>query len=243
MSFGHNFTNSHTLSAGTSFCNELHRLSQTATIGPTFLHNASHSLMPFPTAARATFSHKSHSVAILAQVILAQVLSSHLNQGSFKVFSNLSRKAMKAFSVAAVAVLVTKAAADSGSCPTPHGDQTSCDADGACTWCKCGALPSACWTKSDAHKLPAAVYTCDGLAFEAAAPPLNGSSPDGLECDLCEKVARAAVGKGIKECDALCKKVGPIVAVCESLCSSLQKDVPADKVCELVKLCPKDIVV
>jgi len=81
------------------------------------------------------------------------------------------------------------------------------------------------------------------MAFEAAAPPPNGSSPDDLKCDLCEKIVQAAFGKGIDECNALCAKAGPIATVCESLCTVLQQDVPADKVCGLVKLCPKDIVV
>jgi len=38
---------------------------------------------------------------------------------------------------------------------------TSCDADAKCTWCKCAALPSQCWTLADAKKLPAGVYVCD----------------------------------------------------------------------------------
>ena len=40
-------------------------------------------------------------------------------------------------------------------------DQDSCDADAGCTWCKCGALPSKCWTLEDSKKLPAGVYICD----------------------------------------------------------------------------------
>merc|ERR1711871_1739371 len=42
-----------------------------------------------------------------------------------------------------------------------YTDQTTCDGDSGCTWCKCAALPSRCWTKSDAAKLPAGVYVCD----------------------------------------------------------------------------------
>ena len=40
------------------------------------------------------------------------------------------------------------------------------DADaqkGVCTWCKCGALPSSCWTVDNAKKLPPSVYICDSL--------------------------------------------------------------------------------
>ena len=39
--------------------------------------------------------------------------------------------------------------------------QSACDAASGCTWCKCAALPSKCWTKEDAAKLPAGVYVCD----------------------------------------------------------------------------------
>jgi len=38
---------------------------------------------------------------------------------------------------------------------------TTCDADDGCTWCKCGALPSQCWTIADSKKLPPGVYDCD----------------------------------------------------------------------------------
>ena len=50
-------------------------------------------------------------------------------------------------------------------CHTSHLDQASCDKDtttgGGCTWCKCAALPSSCWTTANSKKLPQAVYTCD----------------------------------------------------------------------------------
>merc|ERR1719231_2194152 len=39
--------------------------------------------------------------------------------------------------------------------------EDKCNADTACTWCKCAALPSQCWTLADAKKLPAGVYQCD----------------------------------------------------------------------------------
>lgn len=44
--------------------------------------------------------------------------------------------------------------------------QAPFDADaqkGVCTWCKCGALPSSCWTVDNAKKLPPSVYICDSL--------------------------------------------------------------------------------
>ena len=49
-------------------------------------------------------------------------------------------------------------------CHSKHTDEKSCLADtttgGGCAWCKCAALPSSCWTISDATKLPAGVYEC-----------------------------------------------------------------------------------
>ena len=50
-------------------------------------------------------------------------------------------------------------------CQAKHSTQSSCDADtttgGGCTWCKCAALPSACWTLDNAKSLPSGVYQCD----------------------------------------------------------------------------------
>ena len=64
-------------------------------------------------------------------------------------------------------------------CQNAHKTQASCDADhstgGGCTWCKCQALPSACWTKTNAAKLPAGVYICDNSSVveEAPAAPVD----------------------------------------------------------------------
>ena len=59
---------------------------------------------------------------------------------------------------------------DDEPCKTAHADQASCDADkktgGGCTWCKCGALPSACWTIADSKKLPSSVYQCDSAVAD-----------------------------------------------------------------------------
>jgi hypothetical protein len=58
--------------------------------------------------------------------------------------------------------------AQSDPCKTAHSDEKSCNADtktgGGCVWCKCGALPSSCWTLADSKKLPPAVYQCDSPA-------------------------------------------------------------------------------
>merc|ERR1712139_223485 len=54
-------------------------------------------------------------------------------------------------------------------CHAKYKNQTACDADtstgGGCPWCKCAAVPSSCWTKENAKKLPSGVYTCDSLAL------------------------------------------------------------------------------
>jgi len=46
-------------------------------------------------------------------------------------------------------------------CNGVYTAQSACDANSACTWCKAAAVPSACYTKTDAAKLPAAVFQCD----------------------------------------------------------------------------------
>eukprot|EP00036_Acanthoecidae_sp_10tr_P001569 CAMPEP_0182948090 /NCGR_PEP_ID=MMETSP0105_2-20130417/59584_1 /TAXON_ID=81532 ORGANISM="Acanthoeca-like sp., Strain 10tr" /NCGR_SAMPLE_ID=MMETSP0105_2 /ASSEMBLY_ACC=CAM_ASM_000205 /LENGTH=309 /DNA_ID=CAMNT_0025088377 /DNA_START=45 /DNA_END=971 /DNA_ORIENTATION=- len=47
--------------------------------------------------------------------------------------------------------------------------ESACDANSTCTWCKCAAVPSACWTKKDAAGLPPGVYECDKLNREVEA--------------------------------------------------------------------------
>jgi cathepsin X len=46
-------------------------------------------------------------------------------------------------------------------CNGVYTTQSSCDANTACTWCKAAAVPSACYTTTDAAKLPEAVFVCD----------------------------------------------------------------------------------
>merc|ERR1712228_646903 len=49
-------------------------------------------------------------------------------------------------------------------CYEKYHDETSCNGDnttgGGCVWCKCAALPSACFTKADASRLPPNIYQC-----------------------------------------------------------------------------------
>jgi hypothetical protein len=63
---------------------------------------------------------------------------------------------------------------------------TACDADAACNWCKCAALPSQCWTLADAKKLPAGVYVCDKSLEEEEVVVEKVASHC---CDTCNKTA------------------------------------------------------
>ena len=49
-------------------------------------------------------------------------------------------------------------------CYEKYHDEASCNADnetgGGCVWCKCAALPSACFTRANAETLPPSVYDC-----------------------------------------------------------------------------------
>ena len=65
------------------------------------------------------------------------------------------------------------AAGDDDPCHDAHSDETSCNADGKCTWCKCAALPSQCWTLDNAKKLPPGVYVCDKKQDDADDGPLS----------------------------------------------------------------------
>lgn len=145
---------------------------------------------------------------------------------------------MKAFSVAAVGVLMTEVAGK-GSCPTPHADQKSCDADSACTWCACSALPSACWTKKDAKNLPGAVYTCDGVADDAAddVGAEEGTEEGDLKCDLCKDFVKEAKGQALTKCHEICEKFGQFKPSCGKVCALVATQATPEKVCELVKFC------
>ena len=40
-------------------------------------------------------------------------------------------------------------------------DESSCDKDSTCTWCKSAAVKSRCYAKADAVNLPSAIFACD----------------------------------------------------------------------------------
>lgn len=55
----------------------------------------------------------------------------------------------------------TKFKKTSDQCKTQHSEEDGCNKDADCVWCKCAAVPSACWSVEDSKRLPAAVYVCD----------------------------------------------------------------------------------
>lgn len=71
-------------------------------------------------------------------------------------------------------------AAQSDSCQPKYKDQASCDADSKCTWCKAGAVPSSCFEKVNAAKLPPGVFVCDSELVEVALtePTLPADIPE-----------------------------------------------------------------
>merc|ERR1712166_502332 len=55
------------------------------------------------------------------------------------------------------------AAAARNPCEGIYKDKSSCDANAACSWCLCSAVPSACHTIEDAAGLPSSIFQCDKL--------------------------------------------------------------------------------
>merc|ERR1712127_642117 len=51
-----------------------------------------------------------------------------------------------------------------GTCRADHGDENSCNADAACSWCKSAAVKSSCNELADARALPSAVFQCSKLS-------------------------------------------------------------------------------
>ena len=51
-----------------------------------------------------------------------------------------------------------------GTCRTSHGDENSCNADAACSWCSSAAVKSSCNELADARHLPSAVFKCSKLS-------------------------------------------------------------------------------
>jgi cathepsin X len=63
---------------------------------------------------------------------------------------------------AAVALALLASARADDACNGKYSDEKSCSSDSKCTWCKAAAVPSACFQKEDAKRLPSGVFTCGG---------------------------------------------------------------------------------
>ena len=73
---------------------------------------------------------------------------------------------------------VLRGAKTTEQCKADHGKEGECNADPACVWCACSAVPSGCFAVDDAAKLPAAVFTCDK---KEEAPVVQVASPEAVE--------------------------------------------------------------
>lgn len=60
--------------------------------------------------------------------------------------------------VAAVGLALCSAQDDA--CKEAHTSKADCAADAKCVWCEAGAVPSSCFTKENAKKLPPSVFNC-----------------------------------------------------------------------------------
>ena len=95
----------------------------------------------------------------------------HLTDSTLEFAGVLQRACDGGHTAAAIAASISAAcppaptalrAADGaqGSCKAAP-DESACMAMPACTWCKCAAVPSKCYTRKQAAKLPPAIFTCD----------------------------------------------------------------------------------
>jgi len=61
--------------------------------------------------------------------------------------------------VACAGVLLCRAQEDA--CREAHSTKADCKTDSKCVWCEAGAVPSSCFMKENAAKLPPGVFECD----------------------------------------------------------------------------------
>lgn len=70
-----------------------------------------------------------------------------------------------------------------------------------------------------------------------------------IKCDVCKDALAGAVKSGVGECKKLCKRLGPVDALCEDACNYLNSECMEDKLdcvkkaCELIKLCSNETIV
>ena len=61
--------------------------------------------------------------------------------------------------------------------------EDSCDSNSKCTWCVSAAVPSACYDKEDAAKLPGSIFSCDNTFFAPPAADKCESHSGESDCD------------------------------------------------------------
>ncbi|CAE7533410.1 Ctsz, partial [Symbiodinium necroappetens] len=99
----------------------------------------------------------SDQVVSIRDFCSACISNSGSNLAAFAFSLEVTRmKFLKAVAVLGFGV----AAAQDDACHSSHKAKADCDADAKCTWCEASAVPSACYTKENAAKLPPAVFTC-----------------------------------------------------------------------------------
>lgn len=112
---------------------------------------------PLPPLKPAAYAHKHEKVKRL-QNRMAQ-----LNKDLDMEMPHVKQGVGEAKPHAVVDHTVSSSVNDA--CHAQHTTRIACNADtattGGCTWCECVAVPSACWEKTNAAKLPRGVYTCD----------------------------------------------------------------------------------
>eukprot|EP01064_Diplonema_japonicum_P032639 TRINITY_DN6188_c0_g2_i2.p1 TRINITY_DN6188_c0_g2~~TRINITY_DN6188_c0_g2_i2.p1 ORF type:complete len:143 (+),score=35.60 TRINITY_DN6188_c0_g2_i2:43-471(+) len=108
--------------------------------------------------------------------------------------------------------------AQQDACEAKYSAESTCDADAACTWCKCGALPSQCWTLANAAKLPPGVYICDKKEAVAEVKK-NLPAPVAVGEDACEAKYSA---ESTCDADAACTwcKCGALPSQCWTLANA-----------------------
>merc|ERR1719195_1918982 len=77
---------------------------------------------------------------------------------------------MRASAIIIGALLGCSRAQDEDACKTSHKTEAECSADQKCSWCTSAAVPSSCFTKENAAKLPSAVFKCSKAARLLAKP-------------------------------------------------------------------------
>lgn len=60
-----------------------------------------------------------------------------------------------------MAMWLALCAAQEDACNEAHTSKADCSADAKCVWCEAAAVPSSCFTKENAKRLPSGVFTCD----------------------------------------------------------------------------------